>query len=102
MVKPEWGCKRICPHCGVKYYDFHKNPITCPSCSKPFDLEVAQKVHGGKSTAKSAVKPEIKGKTETDIDIDDDDQDDSLIEDADELGDDDVSDVVNVKSDDDD
>ncbi|MEA1938893.1 MAG: hypothetical protein U9N14_07375 [Pseudomonadota bacterium] len=40
--------------------------------------------------------------TETDIDIDDDDQDDSLIEDADELGDDDVSDVVNVKSDDDD
>ena len=27
MSKPEWGIKRVCPSCSIKYYDFKKNPI---------------------------------------------------------------------------
>ena len=32
MPKPEWGVKRTCPSCGVRFYDLMKTPITCPSC----------------------------------------------------------------------
>ena len=26
MSEPEWGIKRVCPSCSIKYYDFNKNP----------------------------------------------------------------------------
>lgn len=32
MVKPEWGTKRLCLECGVKFYDMLRDPITCPAC----------------------------------------------------------------------
>ena len=32
MGKPEWGAKRLCTSCGVKFYDFNKTPVTCPKC----------------------------------------------------------------------
>lgn len=32
MAKPEWGTKRICPSCGAKFYDFNRDPLTCPAC----------------------------------------------------------------------
>ena len=33
MAKPELGTKRLCGHCGVKFYDLSKDPIVCPKCS---------------------------------------------------------------------
>jgi uncharacterized protein (TIGR02300 family) len=36
MTKPELGSKRLCAHCGVKFYDLHHSPITCPKCSRVF------------------------------------------------------------------
>lgn len=39
MAKPEWGIKRICPGCGTRYYDFHKDPPLCPACHTVFDPE---------------------------------------------------------------
>lgn len=36
MAKPELGTKRICGHCGTKFFDLHKNPITCPKCETVF------------------------------------------------------------------
>ena len=38
MAKPELGTKRLCAHCGAKFYDLNHAPITCPKCgpcSKP-------------------------------------------------------------------
>jgi uncharacterized protein (TIGR02300 family) len=37
MTKPELGTKRLCAHCGAKFYDLHHSPITCPKCDAVFD-----------------------------------------------------------------
>jgi uncharacterized protein (TIGR02300 family) len=37
MTKPELGTKRLCAHCGAKFYDLHHSPITCPKCNTVFD-----------------------------------------------------------------
>ena len=49
MAKPEWGIKRICQACGLKYYDFNNFPITCPSCKVEFDPDTYLKSRKGKS-----------------------------------------------------
>lgn len=49
MAKLEWGKKRICPACGLKYYDFNKSPITCPTCNVEFDPDLYLKSRKGKS-----------------------------------------------------
>ena len=55
MVKPEWGAKRSCPKCAVRFYDLGKDdPVTCIECGyawvpepvlkskQPMPFEVAQ------------------------------------------------------------
>ena len=37
MVQSDWGLKRLCHACGIKFYDFHKTPIVCPDCNAEFD-----------------------------------------------------------------
>jgi uncharacterized protein (TIGR02300 family) len=37
MTKLELGTKRLCAHCGAKFYDLHHSPITCPKCDTVFD-----------------------------------------------------------------
>ena len=49
MAKPEWGRKRTCQSCGVKYYDFNKTPMICPSCGAEFDPDLLLKTKKGKS-----------------------------------------------------
>ncbi len=38
MAKPELGTKRLCGHCGIKFYDLSKNPIVCPKCATVFQV----------------------------------------------------------------
>jgi uncharacterized protein (TIGR02300 family) len=38
MSKPELGTKRLCGHCGAKFYDLHHSPITCPKCDTVFEV----------------------------------------------------------------
>ena len=49
MAKPEWGKKRICLACNIKYYDFNKSPIICPSCGTEFDPDLLLKGRKGKN-----------------------------------------------------
>ena len=49
MSNPEWGIKRACPSCGIKYYDFKKNPIICPKCEFEFDPDLLLKSRKGRS-----------------------------------------------------
>ena len=49
MANPEWGKKRICLACNIKYYDFNKSPIICPSCGTKFDPDTYLKSRKGKS-----------------------------------------------------
>ena len=57
MSKPEWGIKRVCPSCSIKYYDFNKNPIICPKCEFEFDPDLLLKSRKGRSIA---TKTEVK------------------------------------------
>ena len=76
MAKLEWGNKRICLGCSLKYYDFNKSPIKCPSCSLEFDPDSYLKSRKAKSISPKAtvavdeiVDPQI---DEEEIVIDDD------------------------------
>ena len=51
MSNPEWGIKRVCPSCNIKYYDFNKNPIICPKCEFEFDPDLLLKSRKGRSIA---------------------------------------------------
>ena len=51
MSKQEWGIKRVCPSCSIKYYDFNKNPIICPNCKFEFDPDLLLKSRKGRSIA---------------------------------------------------
>lgn len=40
MAKPEWGTKRTCPKCGVRFYDLGKeDPATCIECGEEWHPE---------------------------------------------------------------
>ena len=51
MSEPQWGIKRVCPSCSIKYYDFNKNPIICPKCEFEFDPDLLLKSRKGRSIA---------------------------------------------------
>jgi uncharacterized protein (TIGR02300 family) len=38
MTKQELGTKRLCAHCGARFYDLHHSPITCPKCGTVFEI----------------------------------------------------------------
>ena len=113
MVKAEWGIKRICPNCGTRYYDFRKEPPTCPVCGTVYDPDALLKSRrarpGMVEETRKAAKPERRAsdigeaapaetevETEADIVPDEaggDDDGAGLIEDADELGEDAIEEV---------
>lgn len=94
MSKPEWGTKRICQSCAVKFYDFGRTPIACPKCSAVFDPETLLKSRRNRpatptkpSKPVAPTKPKVSDDVTDDADQpDDDDEDESIIEDASELG----------------
>ena len=96
MGKPEWGVKRQCASCGVRFYDLLRDPITCPECGAVF--EVAALVRGKRTRpasgrAEAVKKPEVSEAEDLDVDLDDDDagDDDGAVLDDD---DDETADVV--------
>lgn len=111
VAKPEWGNKRICQGCSAPFYDLNRSPIICPKCEAVFDPEATLKSRrpgAPKEEPKEKPKPkaaepdEILASIEPAVDddaIDDDDDDDDVLEDASDLGDDDVAGVVSPKDD---
>ena len=69
MSKPEWGIKRVCPSCSIKYYDFNKSPIICPKCEFEFDPDLLLKSRKGRSIATKTevneVSSDVKKEDET-------------------------------------
>ena len=76
-MKPEWGTKRTCPKCGVRFCDLTKDePVTCISCGnawnpepvlkskQPMPFEEAKKV--------DVEKPDADLGDDLDIDVDED------------------------------
>ena len=67
MSKKEWGIKRICPSCGIKYYDFNKSPIVCPECNFEFDPDLLLKSRKGRTVSNKVeeVAPESNTSSKT-------------------------------------
>jgi uncharacterized protein (TIGR02300 family) len=36
VAKPDLGNKHQCQHCGTRFFDLNKSPITCPKCGAVF------------------------------------------------------------------
>lgn len=54
MAKQDLGKKRRCASCGMKFYDFNKSPITCPSCDTEFNPDNLLKSRRGRTTKQAA------------------------------------------------
>jgi uncharacterized protein (TIGR02300 family) len=98
MPKEEWGVKRVCPKCSVRFYDLQNDPMTCPSCGAVFDLASLTNVKNRSVSPERALK-EAKPVVEADLDdtadvLDDDDDVDTDLDD--DLLDDDDDDTVNL------
>jgi uncharacterized protein (TIGR02300 family) len=96
VAKAEWGAKRICPACSTRYYDMKKNPPVCPKCGTTFDPETLVRARRGRTAEKKAAaaapRPE---ETIEELPVaEGEETEDTLIEDAEELGDADVEEVV--------
>lgn len=106
MPKEEWGTKRMCPHCGSRFYDLQADPMTCPVCGESFTAESlvagrGRALVGEKAASRDSANDSV---IESDDDLDTDDSDaeidDDLLEDDDDA---DVSldDIADVPGDED-
>ena len=112
MAKAALGQKRVCLHCGARFYDLNKQPIVCPSCGTTFEPEAFVRtrrtrpapVEVAKPVARVVPEPEI----EADVDVEDvlpaeeeeeaeaETEEEEVLEDASELGEDedDMAEVI--------
>jgi uncharacterized protein (TIGR02300 family) len=129
VARPELGIKRSCQACGAKFYDLHKTPIVCPTCSAVFVVTAAVAARGHAAAEATRLKAaddavlsdpddielvsledaddeasgKIKGLPDDDIELDDDtigDDADVFLEDDEEVTGD-VSDLIGSDLDDD-
>ena len=104
MSKPEWGIKRVCPSCSIKYYDFNKNPIICPKCEFEFDPDLLLKSRKGRSiaakTEDTGVSTDMKKEDETlenDVNSIENDEDILEIDDETDIQDNEIDNNVEKK-----
>ena len=109
MSKPEWGIKRVCPSCSIKYYDFNKNPIICPKCEFAFDPDLLLKSRKGRSIATKTEDNEVSSNVENeektleeDINSIENNEDILEIDDETEIQDDDINSNIEEKINDED
>ena len=111
MSEPEWGIKRVCPSCSIKYYDFNKNPIICPKCEFEFDPDLLLKSRKGRSIATKTEVNEISSDNqkeeetlENDINSIENDEDILEIDDQTDIQDNDMDNNIdkNINTEDDD
>ncbi|MBE9552875.1 MAG: TIGR02300 family protein [Proteobacteria bacterium] len=107
MAKPEWGTKRICQSCSAPFYDLRRDPIVCPKCAAVFDPEAILKSRKLKIAEEIAPAPKKETKDPEEIlkaegddeAVADEDDGDAVLEDASDLGDEDVSEVIETGKD---
>jgi len=109
VAKPEWGTKRICQSCSAPFYDLQRDPIICPKCNAIFDPEAvlkSRKMRGIVEEVAEKPKPKIEAEEieleDEDEEVAADEEDDDILEDASDLGDDDMSDVIDAADEEDD
>jgi len=48
MAKQDLGKKRSCRKCGMRFYDFNREPAVCPGCNTVFDPEEVIRTQKGR------------------------------------------------------
>ena len=111
MSKPEWGTKRTCQGCGVRFYDLNRAQIVCPKCGTENSPEVPAKLRRAAARPVEPVRPVPPIALEASLVVEDvpppdlagdkdeadkDEEEPEVIEDASDLGEDD-DDVAEVK-----
>ena len=95
MVKPELGTKRSCPNCQTRFYDLGKELIVCPNCATTFVPEQLLPSKGDHSVSKQRVVAEpVAPVPEPEIE-----PDDVKVDDAIDVGDDEIVEDVDVGED---
>ncbi|MDA0786663.1 MAG: TIGR02300 family protein [Proteobacteria bacterium] len=96
MAKAEWGVKRACLSCGIRFYDMQKSPIVCPSCETTFEPEAIFRPRRNRPAEANTPAPandDVVKKAKV-VDDDDDDEVAALISDVVVDDDDDEDDDV--------
>ncbi|MSO84481.1 MAG: TIGR02300 family protein [Rhodospirillales bacterium] len=109
MSKPEWGTKRTCQGCGVRFYDLNRAQVICPKCGTANTAAPPAKLRRAAAKPVEPVRPIPPVAVEAslvaeegpapdlgeDKDVEDKDEEEEVIEDASDLGEgeDDVAEV---------
>ncbi len=105
MIKAEWGAKRQCPKCGTRFYDLgHDDPVTCIGCGHAWVPEPILKSKQALSfeTAKAESEAKKDDAEADDLDLADADSDEPSEDAHVDIGDDDdLSEVVVEKNEED-
>jgi uncharacterized protein (TIGR02300 family) len=101
LAKPEWGSKRVCQNCGTKFYDFHREPILCPSCGATYQADDALKPRRSRVEPKGRAAAKPAPAEEEDEAAAEEEAEDILLDEADEEEEDEVEEAV-VEEDEDD
>jgi uncharacterized protein (TIGR02300 family) len=64
VAKPDLGTKRLCAHCGARFYDLNHAPATCPKCGTVFEA-VAVTARGRPEPIRAAASREVEAAPET-------------------------------------
>lgn len=107
MANPELGAKRQCQTCGTKFFDFNRDPITCPKCGAVFeavltsraaaraapaaeDPEVEVEPAGVETVSLEEVEAgeKVEAAADDDIEVEDEPADDTFLEEDEEENDD--------------
>jgi len=94
MAKPEWGLKRQCHSCGLRFYDLRHDPIVCPHCGATFDALALLRPRRARAEAVAPAPVARPAPVVADAEDGDavpepiEDDEEELIEDASELGED--------------
>ena len=106
MPKEEWGTKRLCPHCGTRFYDLTNDPMTCPACGNTFTADSlvqgrSRSLISEKASARETDQNDLVDDEDLDDDADAGDLDDDLLDDDDDDGDVSLDDIADVPGSDD-
>lgn len=97
MHRPELGTKRVCQHCGARFYDLGRDPIVCPKCGAEHTAEMFNRMKRSKPGAEAAARSAARRDAEVTTGDSDDaeteieetaEEEEAEFEDASELGED--------------
>ena len=107
MANPELGAKRQCQNCGTKFFDFNRDPITCPKCGTVFEAvmtparasraapandetEAEVETAGVETVSLEEVEAseKVEAAADDDLEVEDEPADDTFLEEEDEENDD--------------